>query len=62
VPRKPCKFTEADLRRALRAAQKEGLPVRIEIAPNDGRMAIILVTAATVVKGATGPNEWDGVQ
>ena len=47
----------------LRAALKEGVRVRIEIAPDDGRISIIpmIETLADVAKGPTGPNEWDGM-
>jgi hypothetical protein len=38
-------FREADLTRALRAASKAGVPVRVEIEP--GRMTVIPVTGPT---------------
>jgi hypothetical protein len=59
--RKPGKFTEADLRRAIRAVTKEGLSAHVEITL-DGRMVISTthITAAGCI-GATGPNEWDKV-
>jgi hypothetical protein len=60
--RKPCKFTETDLRRAMRAAAKEHMPARIDLMP-DGRISItpIVEAAAASLKGPTGPNEWDAV-
>jgi hypothetical protein len=62
--RKPCKFTQADVCRALRAARRAGVQVRIEIAPDDGRISIITTSDATAAttKGPTGPNEWDGAR
>ncbi len=58
--RRPCKFTETDLRRAIRAARKEGLLPHVGIMP-DGRIAMTPITemAAAHIVGATGPNEWD---
>ena len=59
--RGPCKFTQRDLQRAMRAAQKEGMRVaRFEIM-QDGRISIVpLIEGAGIsTEGATGPNEWD---
>ncbi len=58
--RKPCKFTEADARRAIRAVKKEGVHASVDIMP-DGRISIVPLAepAATAITGATGPNEWD---
>jgi hypothetical protein len=60
--RRPCKFTEADLRRAIRAARKEGVLARIELMP-DGRISITPITGTNTAT-TTAPsdrNEWDGV-
>jgi hypothetical protein len=58
--RRPCKFTETDLRRALRAASKERVPARIDVMP-DGRISIIPLTAAdaTTAAASSDVNEWD---
>jgi hypothetical protein len=60
--RRPCKFTEAEMRRAIRAVRKEGLLPHIEIML-DGRLVITATTElpAAATAGATGPNEWDNV-
>ena len=56
--RKPCKFTEADLRRAMRAATKEHLSTRIDIMP-DGRISIIPIPAEGTTPASSEVNEWD---
>ncbi len=60
--RKPCKFTETDVRRAMRAAQKEHIAVRIDLMP-DGRISIIPVAGAdaTATADPAVANEWDKV-
>ena len=40
VSKGPLSFKETDIRRALRAAQKEGVDVRIEIIPDQRRLSI----------------------
>jgi hypothetical protein len=61
--RRPTKFTEAELRRTLRAVKKEGVRARVEI-ENTGRISIIPLseTETDAVNGQTTPNEWDTVQ
>jgi len=61
--RRPCKFTEADVRRALRAAAKEGVRAQIDVLP-DGRLSIIPLgeTGAATTPVAGDVNEWDEVK
>jgi hypothetical protein len=40
MSRTPARFTEADLRRAIRAVAKEGVPMAVEAAP-DGTIRIV---------------------
>jgi hypothetical protein len=58
--RRPCKFRETDLRRAIRAAQKENVPARIDVMP-DGRISIIPVAVQAAVENTplADANEWD---
>jgi hypothetical protein len=58
--RRPCKFTETDLRRAIRAARKEHVLARIEMMP-DGRISIIPLTPvdAPTTFASSEANEWD---
>jgi hypothetical protein len=58
--RRPSKFTEADLRRAIRAARKEGILGRVEVMP-DGRISIAPITGTdtAATAAATDANEWD---
>jgi hypothetical protein len=58
--RRPCKFTETDLRRAMRAARKEHVPARIDVMP-DGRISIIPIAAAdaNAITAPADVNEWD---
>jgi hypothetical protein len=59
--RRPCKFTETDLRRALRAATKEHITARVDVMP-DGRISIVPIAGAAAI-ATTVPcdvNEWDG--
>jgi hypothetical protein len=58
--RRPCKFRESDLRRAIRAARKENVLAQIELTP-DGRILIIPITRQHT-SGTIAPadaNEWD---
>jgi hypothetical protein len=59
--RRPCKFTEADLRRAIRAARKEGISGRVDVTA-DGRISIP-PTPETAAEGVTTVevNEWDAL-
>ncbi len=62
--RRPCKFTETDVRRAIRAARKESVLARVELMP-DGRIFITPIAgtntaAATAI--AAGANEWDDAE
>ena len=61
--RRPCKFREADVRRAIRAARKENLLARIELTP-DGRILIIPITGQNVSAtiAPVDANEWDIAQ
>ena len=45
-------FKESDIRRALRAAQKEGVDVRIEINPDDRRLSIITLKPGETCESA----------
>jgi hypothetical protein len=60
--RRPSKFTEADVRRAIRAARKEGLLARVDIM-RDGRISIVPLPGADAAgtEAAAGVNEWDTV-
>jgi hypothetical protein len=59
VTRRPCTFREADLKRALRAAQAAGVAVRIEI--EDGRMTVTMDESKRAGSRAANENEWDEV-
>jgi hypothetical protein len=61
--RRPCKFREADVRRAIRAARKENVLARIELTP-DGRILIIPITGQNVsaTPAPVDANEWDLAQ
>ena len=60
--RRRCKFTETDLRRAMRAAAKERVLVQIDLMP-DGRISIIPIAAdATAAAASNDANEWDEVK
>ena len=48
-------FKQADLTRALRAAEKAGVPVRVEIEP--GRMIVVPIDGKVPVDG----NTFDGM-
>ena len=58
--RRPCPFTETDVRRAFRAARKEGLDVRVDLMP-DGRISIIPIAGADAIATSVpgDVNEWD---
>jgi hypothetical protein len=60
--RRPSKFTETNVRRALRAARKEGVDVRVEIMPN-GQISIIPLTGTCTAPTTktTEPNDWNTV-
>jgi len=54
----PCTFKEADLTRALRAAQKAGLDVeRAELA-RDGKIVLVFKPKGEMMPNDE-PNEWD---
>lgn len=57
MSRRPLRFRENDLRRAIRAATKEGVTMAVEISP-DG---LIRMTPAPLTVSATPPevNTWD---
>lgn len=57
MSRRPLRFREADLRRAIRAAGKEGIPMAVEISP-DG---LIRMVPAPLTPGPTPQevNPWD---
>lgn len=52
VSKGPYAFKESDIRRALRAAQKEGVDVRIEINPDDRRLSIITLKPGETCESA----------
>jgi hypothetical protein len=56
--RKPCRFTERDVRRAIRAVKKEGVSATIDVMP-DGRISIIPTTKPDITAAASDENEWD---
>jgi hypothetical protein len=53
--RRPCMFKQTDLARALKAATKAGVPVKIEIV--DGKMTVIPENC--VARDRDERNEWD---
>ncbi len=65
MPRAAARFTQADVRRAIRGAAAAGLPVgRVEILP-DGRIVVVAVpdpagagTTDADVDAATALDEW----
>jgi hypothetical protein len=61
--RRPSKFTEADVRRVIRAVRKEGVPARVDIVVQDGRISITPIPGAdnTAPAVATDANEWDAI-
>ena len=57
MPNRPAKVTQAEIARALRAAQAAGLPVaRFEIL-HDGGLRVVVASG----EGQDGTNEWDAV-
>jgi hypothetical protein len=59
MPRRKCLFTEADLKRALHAAQTVGVPVQIEI--RDGIMIVTTLDRTKPCEPAADINEWNEV-
>jgi hypothetical protein len=59
MARRKCSFIEADLKRALHAAQAAGVPVQIEI--RDGIMLVTMLDRAKPCERPANSNEWDEV-
>jgi hypothetical protein len=59
MSRRKSLFTEADLKRALHAAQAAGVPVQIEI--RDGNMVVTMLDRAKPCEHPANSNEWDEV-
>lgn len=57
MSRGPCKFRQTELTRALKAARKAGVEIRLEIA-NDGRLILVPEKASTDKRDIE-DNEWD---
>ncbi len=53
MPRRPCRFTEAEIARALRAAKQAGVNVAVEIAL-DGTIRLV----PTEIEPAVAPKVW----
>jgi hypothetical protein len=58
-PRRPARFTAADVRRAIAGAQKAGLVVAgVHILP-DGSIRVLSTAAPDMQPSEPEPNEWD---
>lgn len=53
---RPGRFTEADIRRAIRAVQREGAKMAVEISP-DGTIRIVPITAQAVPPNEPNPRD-----
>jgi hypothetical protein len=53
MPRRPARVTQADIARAIRAAEQAGSPRTVEIAP-DGTIKLVPVEAGTAKAEAIG--------
>lgn len=54
-------FTEADIKRAMRAMDKAGRPVAAIDFPKEGGFRLLIGEPVEIEKGSRGKNEWDDV-
>jgi hypothetical protein len=54
--RRPCRFTETDLKRALKAAKAAGVPVKIDI--ENGKMTVTIIDKPATIE-MNSSNAWD---
>jgi len=54
-------FTEADIKRAMRAMEKAGRSVAAVDFPREGGFRLLIGDPVQIEKGTLGTNEWDDV-